>query len=136
MLAFTSFSLGGFGGFCFFACQSLPDPFHAQRPKPLKTGLVVLKVPKRTDITPEEGSNLYIFGLDPSVTELHLYEAFAGYGAIRSVRVVTDKATGRRKGFAFVQYFNAQDAQSAMLALNGLPVGSKAWTISVQTKKA
>eukprot|EP00667_Euglena_gracilis_P024523 EG_transcript_28254 len=83
---------GGFGGF--------PVPGAAP-----PTAFGPIQVPRRQDLQPEEGANLHVFGLDHQLTDLHLYQAFAPYGAIRSVRVIHDKATGNPKGYGFVQYY-------------------------------
>eukprot|EP00667_Euglena_gracilis_P021967 EG_transcript_24236 len=93
-------------------------------------------MPQRVDIVPEEGANLHIFGLAPTVTDLNLYQAFGGYGAIRSVRVISDPATKQPKGYGFVQFFAVQDALSAMAALNGLTIHGRPWSISIHKKKA
>eukprot|EP00668_Euglena_longa_P040576 GGOE01053428.1.p1 GENE.GGOE01053428.1~~GGOE01053428.1.p1 ORF type:complete len:250 (+),score=66.56 GGOE01053428.1:587-1336(+) len=92
-------------------------------------------VPKRLDIQPEEGTNLHVFGLDTRVTDIHLFQAFAPYGAIRSVRVIHDKATGNPKGYGFVQFYHQQDAQSALMALNGVQVGQRTWKVSFHQGK-
>jgi RNA recognition motif-containing protein len=91
-------------------------------------------VPKH-QLTPEENTNLHIFGLDPNVTEIHLYEAFAPYGAISSVRVIVDSATKQPKGYGFVQFLYSADADTAIANLNGVTVGSKAWSITHHKKK-
>eukprot|EP00668_Euglena_longa_P032246 GGOE01041548.1.p1 GENE.GGOE01041548.1~~GGOE01041548.1.p1 ORF type:complete len:140 (+),score=25.76 GGOE01041548.1:416-835(+) len=99
------------------------------------TGLPIV-VPKRHDLQPEEGTNLHVFGLDNLVTDLHLYQAFAPYGAIRSVRVIVDKVTGNPKGYGFVQFYYKRDAQNAMGALHGAQVGYRAWQVTVHQGKA
>lgn len=62
---------------------------------------------------------LYVGSLPFSTTEEELHELFASYGAIASVRIVTDKFTGMSKGFGFVEMETQEDAQKAIEALNG-----------------
>jgi RNA recognition motif-containing protein len=62
---------------------------------------------------------LYVGSLPFSTTEEELHELFSAYGAIASVRIVTDKFTGMSKGFGFVEMENADDAKKAIEGLNG-----------------
>lgn len=93
-----------------------------------------VNIPKRYESQPEEGTNLHVAGLDKNLTDLHLYQAFAGFGAINSVRVMVDP-TGLSKGYGFVQFMRAMDAQTAMLAVDGTVVGTKAWVVTPHKKK-
>lgn len=107
-------------------------PRPAPSPSPqLSHGHPVLP---RRDIVPEEGANLHIWGLDLSLTDLHLYQVFASYGAINTVRVITN-AMGQSKGYGFVQFLHAIDAVEAMNSLNGTQVGSKQWEVTFHKKK-
>ena len=65
------------------------------------------------------GNKLYVGGLPYSVTDGQLTEIFGAYGTVESARVITDKFTGRSKGFGFVEMSSAGEAQKAMEALNG-----------------
>ncbi len=62
---------------------------------------------------------LYVGSLPFSTTEEELHELFSSYGAIVSVRIVTDKFTGMSKGFGFVEMENGDDARKAVEGLNG-----------------
>lgn len=62
--------------------------------------------------------NIYVGNLAYSVTEDDLREAFAAYGEISSVHVITDKFSGQSKGFAFVEMPNNAEADAAIKALN------------------
>uniref|UniRef100_A0A7S1N6N1 RRM domain-containing protein n=1 Tax=Eutreptiella gymnastica TaxID=73025 RepID=A0A7S1N6N1_9EUGL len=86
-------------------------------------------IPRRYPSNPEEGSNLHITGLESFITDLHLYQAFGGFGAIDSVRVMLD-AHGQCKGWGFVRFMSAADAMTAMAAVSGLTVGSKTWIVT------
>ncbi len=63
--------------------------------------------------------NIYIGNLDYAVNEQQLQELFQQYGEVTSAKIITDKFTGRSKGFGFVEMSNDADATAAIEALNG-----------------
>ena len=65
------------------------------------------------------GKKVYIGNLSYETTEDSLRQAFAAHGEVTSVSVVTDRATGRPRGFAFVEMTTDQEANAAIAALNG-----------------
>jgi RNA recognition motif-containing protein len=69
--------------------------------------------------------NIYVGNLSYSTTEDTLRSLFAEYGEIDSVRVITDRYTGRSKGFAFVEMTSEEAAQEAISALNGKQVDER-----------
>lgn len=62
---------------------------------------------------------IYVGGLSYSTTEQTLYEMFARIGNVESVKIITDRDTGRSKGFAFVEMASGEEAQSAIDKYNG-----------------
>ena len=66
---------------------------------------------------------LYVGNLSYSAGENELRELFSQYGAVASVAVITDRDTGRSKGFGFVEFANDAEAQAAIAGLNGKDVG-------------
>lgn len=64
-------------------------------------------------------NKLYVGGLPYSVTAGKLQEIFEAHGTVESARVITDKFTGRSRGFGFVEMSSPAEAQKAMEALNG-----------------
>lgn len=72
---------------------------------------------------------LYVGNLPFSTTEDELRELFARHGNVQSVRVVTDRETGRSRGFAFVE-MDADAADTAMRALDGTPLGDRALRVN------
>jgi RNA recognition motif-containing protein len=64
-------------------------------------------------------NKLYVGGLPYSVTEGQLEEIFSQHGSVQSARVISDKFTGRSRGFGFVEMATTEEAQKAMAALNG-----------------
>jgi RNA recognition motif-containing protein len=63
-------------------------------------------------------SRLYVGGLPYSTTEDELEELFGAHGAIESVRIITDRMTGRSKGFGFVEMSTTEEAEVAVEKLN------------------
>ncbi|MFQ6100046.1 MAG: RNA recognition motif domain-containing protein [Anaerolineae bacterium] len=69
---------------------------------------------------------LYVGNLGYSVTTNMLEELFASVGEVTSVNVITDRMTGRSRGFAFVEMAKSADAQKAIAELNGRDVEGRA----------
>ena len=65
------------------------------------------------------GAKLYVGNLSYNVTEERLQQHFAQHGSVVSARIITDKFTGRSKGFGFVEMASEQEAEKATSALNG-----------------
>ena len=65
------------------------------------------------------GKNLYVGNLPYSADEQTLQDTFARCGTVDSVKVITDRDTGRSKGFAFVEMSSDGEAQKAIQELNG-----------------
>jgi len=63
--------------------------------------------------------NIYVGNVDFKATEEQLSDLFAEYGEVTSVKIITDKLSGRSKGFAFVEMANDDEGQAAIEALNG-----------------
>lgn len=63
--------------------------------------------------------NIYVGNLPFSATEDEVREMFAAFGQVSSVALINDKATGRARGFGFVEMPEAGEAQNAIQALNG-----------------
>src|SRR5208337_4224910 len=74
--------------------------------------------------------NLYVGNLPHSTTEAELRTAFEAHGAVEKVSIVTDRETGRARGFAFVEMANASEADKAIAALNGTELGGRTLTIN------
>ena len=62
--------------------------------------------------------NIYVGNLAYTVTESELQEAFSEFGEISSVRLVSDKFSGKSKGFGFIEMPNNSEADSAINAMN------------------
>ena len=76
------------------------------------------------------GKKLYVGNLGYGVTDSDLEKMFAAHGTVQSAQVITDRDTGRSKGFGFVEMTNDQEAQAAIQALNGHDVGGRQLTVN------
>ena len=73
---------------------------------------------------------LYVGNLPYEVGETELQELFARAGSVESVSVIRDRATGRARGFAFVEMASDEDAQTAIRELNASQVGGRSLTVN------
>ena len=63
--------------------------------------------------------NIYVGNLSYDTNEEELREAFSAFGEVTSARVITDRETGRNRGFGFVEMSVETEAQEAIAGLNG-----------------
>lgn len=73
---------------------------------------------------------LYVGGLPYATTEDQLQDVFAEHGTVVSARIITDKFTGRSRGFGFVEMGSADEAQRAIDALHESELGGRKLTVS------
>ena len=73
---------------------------------------------------------LYVGGLSYDTTEDGLKEAFAKAGTVESATVITDKMSGRSKGFGFVEMSSEEEAQKAMEMWNGKELDGRTLTVN------
>ncbi|MDM7915590.1 MAG: RNA recognition motif domain-containing protein [Candidatus Eisenbacteria bacterium] len=76
------------------------------------------------------GRNLYVGNLAYSVTEDELRNLFEQIGAVETVNIITDRETGRPRGFGFVKMTTDEDAQKAVEQLNGRPFLDRALVVN------
>jgi RNA recognition motif-containing protein len=76
--------------------------------------------------------NIYVSNISFSMTEGDLQQAFEEFGEVSSVKIITDKFTGKSKGFGFVEMDNDAEAETAIEQLNGTQLGGR----ELQVKKA
>ncbi|MCU0393210.1 MAG: RNA-binding protein [Thermoflexibacter sp.] len=76
--------------------------------------------------------NIYVSNISFKLNEGDLQEAFAEFGEVSSVKIITDKFTGKSKGFGFVEMDNDDEAENAIEQLNGTELGGR----ELQVKKA
>jgi len=73
---------------------------------------------------------LYVGNLAYSVRDENLQELFSQFGTVRSAQVISDRESGRSKGFGFVEMDNDQEAQAAIDGLNGKPHEGRPLTVN------
>ena len=76
------------------------------------------------------GKKLYVGNLPYSATEQALVEAFSQCGKVESAKIITDRDTGRSKGFAFVEMSSDDEAQSAISKFNGADYEGRSMTVN------
>lgn len=76
------------------------------------------------------GKNLYVGNLSYSVTNEDLTQLFEQFGTVSSARVISDRETGRSKGFGFVEMPDDAEAQAAIDALNGTENNGRAIAVN------
>lgn len=76
------------------------------------------------------GKKLYVGNLPFSATEEDLRSLFAQAGAVGEVTVITDRDTGRSKGFGFVEMATDQEAQDAIKRFNGYSMNNRSLTVN------
>ncbi len=79
--------------------------------------------------------NIFVGSLPWSIEEADLRESFEAYGTVDSVKVVTDKFTGRSKGFGFVEMPSDEEAQKAIDELNGATVEGRTIVVNKSEPK-
>jgi cold-inducible RNA-binding protein len=75
-------------------------------------------------------TKLFVGNLDFSTGESDLQPLFAQHGGVVSVDIVLDRMTGRSRGFGFVAYESADDAQRAVRALDGTELNGRQLSVS------
>ena len=73
---------------------------------------------------------LYVGGLPYSISDTQLEELFAAHGTVESARVITDKMTGRSKGFGFVEMSSQSEAEEAIEKLNQTDMDGRSITVN------
>ena len=76
------------------------------------------------------GKKLYVGNLSYDVTSSDLEQLLAQHGTVQSAEVISDRMTGRSKGFGFVEMGSDDEAQAAIAALNGQEHGGRALTVN------
>src|ERR1700738_2279144 len=78
---------------------------------------------------------LFVGNIPHSTTEAELRTLFEPHGAIQQVSIVTERDTGRSRGFAFVEMTDSSEAEKAIAALNGTELGGRALNINAARPK-
>jgi len=79
--------------------------------------------------------NIFVGSLPFSIDDADLKESFGVYGTVNSVKIITDKFTGRSKGFGFVEMENEEEALKAIQELNGATVDGRTIVVNKSEPK-
>lgn len=74
--------------------------------------------------------NIFVGNLDFNTSEEELRRLFEAYGQVDRVSIMTDRDTGRSRGFGFVEMANAEDGDKAIAALNGTQLGGRTLNVN------
>jgi cold-inducible RNA-binding protein len=75
-------------------------------------------------------TKLFVGNLSFNTTENDLQDAFAAHGTVTEANLMTDRSTGRPRGFGFVTMGSPEEAQKAIAALNGTTLGDRSITVN------
>ena len=81
------------------------------------------------------GTKLFVGSLPWSVTGEFLQKIFEGHGKVVSAKIVTDRGTGKSRGFGFVEMENSSDAESALTALNNSEISGRKIVVNQATPR-
>ncbi|KAK9072480.1 hypothetical protein SSX86_008914 [Deinandra increscens subsp. villosa] len=81
-------------------------------------------------------SKLFVGGLSYQTDDHSLKEAFSGFGDVVEARVITDRESGRSRGFGFVNYASDDSANEAMTAMDGQELNGRNIRVSLATERA
>jgi cold-inducible RNA-binding protein len=76
-------------------------------------------------------NKLFVGNLSFNTTENDLQDAFTAHGTVLEANLVTDRATGRARGFAFVTMSSDEEAQNAVTVMNGKSVDGRAIVVNI-----
>lgn len=80
--------------------------------------------------------NMYVSNLSFHTTEEDLKKLFEQYGTVSSARIITDRETGRSRGFAFVDMSSDTEANEAIQKLNNKDIEGRSLSVSIAREKA
>lgn len=97
--------------------------------------IVVNEAQAKGDGEPRVGKKLFVGNVSPSTSEDGLRNAFGENGTVESVAIITDRETGQRRGFAFVEMSNNEEAQAAIEAWNGKELDGNTLEVNISKPK-
>jgi len=79
--------------------------------------------------------NIYVSNLSFNTSDAELSDLFSKFGEVSSAKVITDRETGRSRGFGFVEMSNDEEGKAAMAGLNNKEVEGRAMSVSVAKER-
>lgn len=80
-------------------------------------------------------SKLFVGGLSWGTTDDGLRDAFAEFGEVKEAKVITDRETGRSRGFGFVTFMSSAESQAALTAMDGTNLDGRSIRVNVAEEK-
>ena len=80
-------------------------------------------------------TRLFVGNLGFNTMEQQLRDAFAEFGSVSSVAIITDRSTGQSRGFGFVEYDSAEDAERAIDSMNGSMLDGRSINVNVARER-
>lgn len=80
-------------------------------------------------------TQLFVGSLPFRMSDDELKDLFAEFGEVNSAKIISDRETGRSRGFGFVEFDSDSEAQAAIKALNGKDVDGRALTVNIARPK-
>lgn len=81
-------------------------------------------------------NKLFVGGISWGTSEDSLYDTFEQFGQLEEVKIITDRETGRSRGFGFVTYINSDDAQKAIDTMNGAELDGRNLNVNIAKERA
>lgn len=81
-------------------------------------------------------TNIYVGNLTFDTTSADLERMFGEHGEVTKAQVITDRDSGRSRGFGFVEMANSEEAQAAISALNGHNVDGRSLTVNLAKERS
>ncbi len=110
-----------------------PPGYYSQYSRPDNPGPPIQTAPGPLNLMGPPGANLFVFHIPSTFSNTDMYTLFSPYGALKSVRIMTESGTGRGRGFGFVSFENTESAAIAIANLNGIAIAGK--RLKVQLKQ-
>lgn len=89
-----------------------------------------LNLSLRSDENPMQ-NKLFVAGIPYSLTEQEMSDAFTPHGSVVSAKIISDRETGKSRGFGFVEMSNDDEAEAAIQALDNTNLGGRTINVSV-----
>jgi RNA recognition motif-containing protein len=88
-----------------------------------------------SQVSKESRMKIYVGNLSPETTEVQLRESFVKFGEVASLSIVTDRESGKSRGFAFVEMSSDEHAKAAISSLHGQNLGGSVLKVNEAKKK-
>src|SRR5689334_17769115 len=120
-----------------FLCDADPSAAELRNPASGALGLLRRQV-RRSHAGKKRNmrARLFVGNLSFETNELQLRDLFAQLGQVLDVKVVTDRESGRSRGFAFIDMINAEDADKAIAEFNGRELDGRTLRVSEAASRA